>query len=266
MRLVLGLEYDGTAYCGWQTQSNRCGVQDALERALGQIARHDVSTVCAGRTDAGVHAVRQVVHFDADVSRPISAWTRGVNASLSGSASVLWAREVGNQFHARFSATARRYKYFLLNRRQRPGLFGNHVGWFHAHLDEKIMCAAAQTLVGEHDFSTFRAAECQAKTPVRLIRELSVKRRGDLICFDFTANAFLQHMVRNIVGSLIYVGCGRQPSGWIQEILEARQRRLAAPTIAANGLYFWSVEYPQHWGLPSTPPNSIPDGVLSTSS
>ncbi len=265
MRLALGIEYDGAAFCGWQTQPNSCGVQDALERALGEIATHDVATICAGRTDAGVHACAQVVHCDVDVSRPLSAWTRGVNASLSSSASVLWAREVDSQFHARFSATARRYKYFLLNRPQRPGLFGNHVGWFHAPLDETLMGAAAQTLVGEHDFTTFRAAECQAKKPVRVIRELGVTRQGDLICFDVTANAFLQHMVRNIIGSLIYVGCARQPPGWMREILEARERRLAAPTIAANGLYLWSVEYAQHWGLPSAPPDLLPDAVLAVS-
>ena len=265
MRLALGLEYDGAAFCGWQTQPSRCGVQDALERALGEIATHDVTAVCAGRTDAGVHACSQVVHFDVDASRPLSAWTRGVNASLGGSASVLWAHRVDSQFHARFSATARRYKYFLLNRPQRPGLFGNHVGWFHAPLDVDLMSAAGRTLIGEHDFTTFRAAECQAKSAVRVIRELAVSSRGDLICFDVTANAFLQHMIRNIVGSLIYVGCGRQSPGWIQEILEARERRLAAPTIAANGLYLWSVEYAQHWGLPSTPPESVPDVLLATS-
>ena len=263
MRLALGLEYDGAAFCGWQTQPSRCGVQDALERALGEIAGHEVPTVCAGRTDAGVHACSQVVHFDAEVSRPLSAWTRGVNASLSGSASVLWACEVDSQFHARFSATARRYKYFLLNRSQRPGLFGNHVGWFHAPLDEDLMSAAAQTLVGEHDFTSFRAAECQAKSPVRVMRKLNVSRQGDLICFDFTANAFLHHMVRNIVGSLIYVGCARQPPGWMLEILEARDRQLAAPTIAANGLYLWSVEYAQHWGLPDAAPNLLPEAVLA---
>lgn len=263
MRIALGLEYDGAAFCGWQTQRSGCGVQDALETALSEIAAQHVTTVCAGRTDAGVHACCQVTHFDADAVRPLSAWTRGVNAALNCSASVLWAREVDGEFHARFSATARRYKYFLLNRPHRPGLFGNRVGWFHAALDAGAMQAAAQSLVGQHDFSAFRAAECQAKNPVRVIRDLTVSRQGDLICFDVTANAFLQHMVRNIVGSLVYVGCGRQPPTWINEILEARDRSRAAPTMSPNGLYLFSVEYAQHWGLPGMSSQALPDVMLT---
>nr|NIO41304.1 tRNA pseudouridine(38-40) synthase TruA [Burkholderiales bacterium] len=206
-----------------------------------------------------------VVHCEVDVQRPLSAWTRGVNASLDPGISVIWACEVDKTFHARFSATARRYKYFLLNRPQRPGLFTNHVGWFHSPLDENLMHAAAQSLVGEHDFSAFRAAECQARHPLRVIREVSVSRRGDLLCFDVTANAFLHHMVRNIVGSLIYVGCGRQSQKWIRGILEGRDRRLAAPTMAANGLYLWSVDYGMQWGLPLVSPTTMPDAVLAAS-
>jgi len=263
MRIALGLEYDGVGFCGWQTQPSGCGVQDVLEVALSEIAEQSVKTICAGRTDAGVHACCQVAHFDVDAVRPMSAWTRGVNALLTSSASVLWAQQVDPEFHARFSATARRYKYFLLNRAHRPGLFGNHLGWFHETLVESTMQAAAQALVGEHDFSTFRAAECQAKSPVRTVHALNVSRFGDLVCFDITANAFLQHMIRNIVGSLIYVGCGRQPPSWIGEILEARDRSLAAPTSSANGLYLYSVEYAKHWGLPSRLSDSLPEGVLA---
>ncbi|MGD2138886.1 MAG: tRNA pseudouridine(38-40) synthase TruA [Burkholderiales bacterium] len=263
MRIALGLEYDGTGFCGWQTQPDGCGVQDILEEALGEIAGHSVKTVCAGRTDAGVHACCQVAHFDVDSQRPLSAWTRGVNGLITSSASVLWAQEVDPQFHARFSATARRYRYFLLNRPNRPGLFGNHLGWFHAPLDESIMHSAAQTLVGEHDFSAFRAAECQAKSPVRVVHELSVSRLGDLICFNIRANAFLHHMVRNIVGSLVYVGYGRQSAKWLNEILEARDRTRAAPTFAANGLYLHSVEYDRQWGLPQISSDSLPVGVLA---
>jgi tRNA pseudouridine38-40 synthase len=263
MRVALGLEYDGAAFCGWQTQSGGCGVQDALEAALSEIAAERVATVCAGRTDAGVHAVCQVAHFDSQAVRPLSAWTRGVNAVLHGSAGVRWAQPVDDEFHARFSAQSRRYKYFLVNRPQRPGLFGKHIGWFHAPLDEHAMRAAAQALVGEHDFSAFRAAECQAKNPVRVIRQLTVSRRADLICFDITANAFLQHMVRNIVGALIYVGCGRHQPAWIPEILEARDRTHAAPTFPANGLYLHSVEYAEQWGLPGSSSSSIPNVVLA---
>ncbi len=263
MRIALGLEYDGVGFCGWQTQPSGCGVQDVLEHALSEIAGQRIRTVCAGRTDAGVHACCQVVHFDVEAVRPLSAWTRGVNALLSSSASVLWAQDVDPEFHARFSATARRYKYFLLNRAHRPGLFGNHLGWFHEKLDENSMQAAAQALIGEHDFSTFRGAECQAKSPVRTVRELNVSRFGDVLCFDIRANAFLHHMVRNIVGSLVYVGCGRQPPAWIGEILEARDRAVAAPTISANGLYLCSVEYEKRWALPSSSSDALPKGVLA---
>ena len=262
MRVALGLEYDGTAFCGWQTQPGGCGVQDAVETAVSAIASQPVNTVCAGRTDSGVHALCQVVHFDSPTQRPLNAWVRGVNSELCHGVSVLWAREVGGEFHARYSATARRYKYVLLNRPQRPALFSSHVGWFHARLDEGLMQSAAVYLVGEHDFSAFRAAECQAKNPVRVIREISIIRSGNIIVFDITANAFLHHMVRNIVGSLIYVGCRRQQPGWIHEILQGRDRTHAAPTFSANGLYLCRVEYPQQWNLPGRTEDSF-DRLLS---
>jgi tRNA pseudouridine38-40 synthase len=253
LRIALGLEYDGAAFCGWQTQPDSCAVQDALERALSEVAGKSIETVCAGRTDAGVHALAQVVHFDVDVERPPTAWIRGGNALLPDAIAVNWARAVSPDFHARFSATGRRYIYWLLNRAQRPGLLRGRVGWFHRNLDERAMQQAAQCLIGSHDFSAFRAAECQAKTPVKKLRRLEICRRGDLIRFEFAADAFLQHMVRNIVGSLVYVGGGRHPAAWIGEVLESRDRNRAAPTFAASGLYLAAVEYDASWALPSHP-------------
>jgi tRNA pseudouridine38-40 synthase len=263
MRLALGLEYDGAIFCGWQTQLAGCGVQDALETALAGIASQSINTICAGRTDAGVHALCQTVHFDSEASRPLSAWTRGVNTALRSGVSVLWAREVSGEFHARYSAIARHYKYFLLNRIQAPGIFSGHVGWFDAPLDTGAMQEAGQALKGEHDFSAFRSAECQAKNPIRTIHELSVSRQGDIICFEITANAFLQHMVRNIIGSLVHVGCGRQRPGWIAELLETRDRARAAPTFAANGLYLSAVDYADHWQLPRIMASALPQTVFA---
>lgn len=250
MRVALGIEYDGAAFCGWQTQPDGCGVQDALESALSEVAAHETKTICAGRTDASVHATCQVVHFDTEAQRPLSAWVRGVNAVLPGAVAVRWAHEVSGEFHARFSAISRRYRYFLLNRSQRPGLLGQYVGWFHARLDAERMQSAARALVGEHDFSAFRAADCQAKNPVRTVHDLRVCRHGDLVCVDITANAYLQHMVRNIVGALVYVGCGRQQPEWIGQVLTQRDRSRAAPTFSPNGLYLTAVGYAAHWGLP----------------
>lgn len=265
MRVALGIEYDGAAFCGWQTQPGGCGVQDAIEAALSEIAAHETRTVCAGRTDASVHAVCQVVHFDTEAQRPLSAWVRGVNALLPDAVAVRWAHEVNDEFHARFSAISRRYQYFILNRPQRPGLFGQYVGWFHAHLDAEKMQCGARALVGEHDFSAFRAADCQAKNPVRTLSDLRVHRLGDLVCVDVSANAYLQHMVRNIVGALVYVGCGRQPPEWISNLLTQRDRSLAAPTFSPNGLYLNSVAYAAHWGLPDTPAD-MPAPILRVAS
>lgn len=250
MRLALGLEYDGGAFCGWQTQPGGCGVQDVLETALAGISGGTIQTVCAGRTDAGVHALAQVVHFDTAVARPLSAWTRGVNALLPEDVAILWARETTTDFHARFSATGRRYVYLLLNRAQRPGLLRGRVGWHHRKLDVQAMQDAASCLLGEHDFSAFRAAECQAKSPVKIMREVRISARGDLIRFEFRASAFLQHMVRNIVGSLVYVGSGRQPREWMRTLLDGRDRSAAAPTFAAEGLYLAAVEYDPVWAMP----------------
>ncbi|MBI1395363.1 MAG: tRNA pseudouridine(38-40) synthase TruA [Betaproteobacteria bacterium] len=254
MRIALGLEYDGRTFCGWQSQPSGCGVQDALEHAIARIAGHPVRVGCAGRTDSGVHAHWQVAHFDTDALRPETAWTRGVNAGLPNGTSVLWARSVTQEFHARFSATGRRYRYALLCRAARPGLLHGRVGWWPGALDIGAMAEAARVLVGEHDFSAFRAAECQAKSPVRRLHRLDVRSEGDLIVWELGANGFLHHMVRNIVGSLVYVGAGRQPVGWVASLLAGRDRRRAAPTFAPEGLYLSGVDYDPCHGLPVPPP------------
>jgi len=251
MRIALGIEYDGTGFLGWQTQSGGGAVQDALEAAVSGIAATQVRTVCAGRTDRGVHACAQVVHFDAPVARPQSAWVRGVNAMLPASIAVLWSAPVPDDFHARYSALARTYRYVLLNRATRPALAASRAGWFHDPLDVEAMRAAARHLEGEHDFTSFRSSECQAKSPVRTIERFAVDRRGERIDFIVTANAFLHHMVRNLVGAMVYVGAGRQAPGWMKEVLDARNRALASPTFAPQGLYLEAVRYGTQWGLPA---------------
>ena len=250
MRIALGVEYHGAAFCGWQTQPSGCGVQDALERALSEIAAEKISTICAGRTDAGVHALEQVVHFNCAASRPETAWVRGTNALLPSAAVVTWMHEVPADFNARYAALERRYRYVLLNHPVRPALNQSRVGWFHAELDITSMRAAAALLTGEHDFSAFRSAECQAKSPVRDLRRIEITRSGDYIVFELTANAFLHHMVRNIVGSLAYVGKGKYAPEWIAQVLVSRDRALAAPTFDAAGLYLVHVSYDAKWGLP----------------
>jgi tRNA pseudouridine38-40 synthase len=250
VRIALGVEYDGSRFCGWQTQPQGCAVQDALERALGEVAGAPVATICAGRTDAGVHALGQVVHFDTGAERPDSAWVRGVNTLLPPACAVNWSRQVADDFNARYSATARDYRYLLLNHVVRPAADQTRVGWFHLSLDLENMRAAARLLVGKHDFSAFRSAECQAKSPVRTLTRLDVSRRADYIVFDFSANAFLHHMVRNIVGSLVYVGKGKYPPEWLGEVLAGRDRSRAAPTFEAAGLYLSRVHYDARWGLP----------------
>ena len=250
MRIALGLEYDGAAFAGWQTQPQGNTVQDALEDALAAIAAAPVRVVCAGRTDAGVHAAAQVVHFDAPAARPQNAWVRGVNAHLPDSIAVRWSREVPEDFHARYSARSRSYRYVLYNHAVRPALLAGKVGWFHLPLDTAAMQAAAAHLPGERDFTAFRAAECQARSPLKTLHEARVRRKGDCIVFDFRANAFLQHMVRNMVGALVYVGKGAHPPEWIAELIERRDRSLAAPTFPPQGLYLSGVEYEARWQLP----------------
>jgi tRNA pseudouridine38-40 synthase len=254
-RWVCGLSYDGTGFCGWQTQApgGKPALQDVVEAALGRIAGHPIRTRCAGRTDAGVHALQQVVQFDTVADRPASAWIRGVNAWLPPTVAVRWAVTVDTGFDARFGATARTYWYVLLDTPVRAPLWRDRAGWTHRSLDPNRMREAAACLVGEHDFSAFRASECQAASPVRTIESIGIVREGPFLLLDITANAFLHHMVRNLVGTLVYVGDGRRPVGWPAQVLASRQRSVAAPTFAACGLYLASVRYDSKWQLPLRP-------------
>lgn len=249
-RIALGIEYDGAAFHGWQSQPHGKTVQDALERALAEVAGARVRLACAGRTDAGVHALAQVAHFDSAVARPDQAWVRGTNAHLPKAIAVRWAQPVNNEFHARFAARSRSYRYLLYNHAQRPAFNAGRVGWYHRPLDAEAMRQAARLLLGEQDFSAFRAAECQARSPVKTLHQAEVARQGDMIVFDFCASAFLQHMARNIVGALVAVGAGKQAPEWIAELLQQRNRTLAAPTFSPAGLYFCGVDYAPHWQLP----------------
>jgi len=254
MRIALGLEYDGSRFLGWQTQAGGGTVQDALQSALASIAGTPVSVVAAGRTDRGVHATRQVVHFDAPVERPLTAWVKGVNAFLPSAIAIQWAIPVTPAFHARFSATERGYRYVLVNRAVRPALLSRYAGWQHGALDLAAMREAATVFRGQHDFSAFRSAECQARSPVRTLHVLEIEAHGTRrIEFLFRANAFLHHMVRNIVGTLIYVGKGRLQVAAVGEILASRDRARAAPTFQPEGLYLVDVVYPPEFGIPARP-------------
>lgn len=250
-RHALTVAYDGSAFSGWQTQPGGATAQDTLERALSTIAGEPVSAVCAGRTDAGVHALRQVVHFDTDVARPLSAWVRGVNAHLPTSIAVRSSTAVPDSFHARYGAARRRYRYLLYRSAVRHPLLARRAGWTFRHVDVERMRAAARCLLGEHDFSAFRSAECQAASPVRRVEELSLHECGPFVVFTFVANAFLHHMIRNIVGSLLAVGEGRREARWIGELLAARDRTAAAATFAPDGLYLDGAQYDDRFGVPS---------------
>ena len=251
MRLALGISYHGQAYQGWQSQLSGRTVQDRLESALSELALHPVPTVCAGRTDAGVHGLMQVVHFDTPLRRAESSWTRGTNRFLPADISVQWARAVPDQFHARSSATARRYVYVLLESPVRPSIDAGRVGWAFRPLDALAMRQAAALLTGEHDFTSFRASACQARSPVKTLSRLEISRRGAYWRFEFEANAFLHHMIRNIMGCLVFVGQGRHPPSWISQVLAARDRDAAAPTFAPDGLYFLGPVYDAAWNLPT---------------
>lgn len=253
MRVVLGLSYDGSAYCGWQSQPSACGVQDQLELAIGHIAQHAVRVHVAGRTDAGVHAHAQVIHFDSETLRPMTAWVRGVNAHLPTNIRVIWSKAVDDDFHARFSAHARSYQYVLYNAPIASALMATKTGWFHLPLSIEKMQAASQHLVGEHDFSAFRAAECQAKSPIKTMYEVSVRKHGLNVIFEFSANAFVQHQVRNMVGALVYIGKGAHPPEFIQMLLAKKDRKLSPPTFSPQGLYLTHVTYDEKWELPSPP-------------
>ncbi len=250
MRIALGVEYDGHPFCGWQSQAEGRTVQDTLQYALSQIAGEQISVIAAGRTDTGVHALEQVVHFDTQADRPLSAWVRGVNALLPESIAVLWAHPVPDEFHARFSAHGRSYRYLLINRATRSAIHAGNAGWYHAPLDVAAMQVAAQCLLGEHDFSAFRAAQCQAKSPVKHLHQLDIRRQGEMLIFDVSADAFLHHMVRNMVGCLVYVGKGKYPPIWLAEVLAGRERSFAAPTFMPDGLYLRRIKYEAKWGLP----------------
>lgn len=252
-RLALGVEYDGSAYRGWQAQAHAPSVQAELEAALHAIAGHPVRVTAAGRTDAGVHACAQVVHFDTPADRPDRAWVRGVNSHLPADIGVRWVARPGEDFDARRSGVARRYRYLLQASALAPVLSRARVGWTWKSLDVERMRVAAECLVGEHDFSSFRAAGCQAKHPVRRVTELTLRQQHDTIALDIEANAFLHHMVRNIVGSLMAVGAGDQSPAWLADVLAARDRRLAGVTAPAAGLYLLGVRYPDRFGLPGPP-------------
>ena len=252
MRIAVGLEYGGSTFTGWQSQRDGRGVQDALERALATITDSPVRIIAAGRTDAGVHATMQVAHFDVTVSRRDTAWVRGVNGQLPADIAVLWARPVADDFHSRNAATARYYTYLLANRPARPALLAGRIGWYHQPLDVAAMADAAKSLVGTHDYSAFRAALCQAKSPIKTLTEITITATTGHVRFDFRADAYLHHMIRNIVGSLVYVGAGKHPASWIGELLEARDRAGAAPTFAPDGLYFTGADYNPRWNLPPT--------------
>lgn len=254
MRLALAISYNGRAYQGWQSQLSGQTVQDQLELALGKFAAQRVSTLCAGRTDAGVHGLMQVVHFDTRLERSVSSWVRGTNALLPRDIAVQWAQAVPNEFHCRASALSRRYAYILLLSPVRPSVDAGRVGWVFRPLDMDAMQQAATHLLGEHDFTSFRASACQALSPVKILQRIDISKRGAYWRFEFEANAFLHHMIRNLMGCLIAVGQGKHPPDWVKNVLLERNRDAAAPTFSPNGLYFLGPRYAPHWGLPDRTP------------
>lgn len=262
-RWAVCVAYDGTAFSGWQRQPQVASVQAEVEAALGAVAGHVVEVACAGRTDAGVHALGQVVSFDSPAPRSPRAWVLGGNTHLAPSVSLAWAQAVPEHFHARFSARARRYRYVIWNDEARCALATPRAAWIPWRLDARVMHQAAQTLLGEQDFSAFRAAQCQSRTPMRCVFDIRVWRHGSFVVTDICANAFLYHMVRNIVGSLIEVGQGRRPVAWIAELMRGRDRRLAAATAPAGGLVFLGPEYAPHFALPPLPQPWFPATVAA---
>lgn len=251
MRIALGIEYNGSNYCGWQYQDHCRSVQAVVEAALAKVAAEPIRIACAGRTDAGVHALEQVVHFDTQAQRIPRGWVFGANANLPDDIAVLWATTVPDSFHARYSAQRRAYRYVILNRPVRPGLHTQRVCWEYRPLQVERMQHAAQFLLGEHDFSSYRAQACQAKSPVRTVHQLSMQRQGDFVILDIAANGFLHHMVRNIAGVLMTIGAGEQEPDWAQHILQQRDRSQGGITASPHGLYFVSASYPQEFALPA---------------
>ena len=258
MRIALGIEYDGQEFCGWQSQKGDLPtVQAVLEAGLSTVANSSVKVICAGRTDTGVHACGQVVHFDTEVDRDERAWILGANANISKAISVVWAKPVSEKFHARFSAVRRRYRYVIANRLVRPTFAAGRVSWEYRPLDEQRMQQATNHLLGEHDFNSYRTAACQAHSPVRTIHRLEVTRKEDLVIIDIEANAFLHHMVRNIAGVLMAIGAGEQAVDWSRDVLGARDRTMGGVTAPPHGLYFMGVEYPPEFGIPQLPPTQL---------
>jgi len=251
MRIALGVEYDGTHFCGWQVQEDVRSVQACIEQALAKVADHPVRVICAGRTDTGVHALGQVIHFDSEAIRSERSWVFGANTRLAKDCSVVWARVVSDDFHARYSAVSRYYRYVIFNRTVRSGVFADRVSWCYRPLDEGRMSEAAHYLIGEHNFSSYRAVACQAKQPVRTVHRLDVVRHGEMIVIDIVANAFLHHMVRNIAGVLMTIGSGEREPVWAKEVLEARDRTLGGVTAPPQGLTLMAVEYPETFALPA---------------
>lgn len=261
-RVALAVEYNGGLFHGFQKQKSAANtVQAALEKALSSVANETVTVVCAGRTDAGVHATNQVLHFDTLAQRPLTAWIHGVNSQLPDGVRVLWAQNTSPDFHARFSANARTYRYLLFPSEVRPAILFQQLSWTQWRPDVKVMHEAAQLLVGEHDFSSFRAAQCQATSPVRTIHALSIRQQGALIIFEISANAFLYHMVRNIVGALVEIGRGARDATWLQELIEIRNRSLAPAMASATGLYLVQVDYPGKFALPLRPKGPLFSGL-----
>jgi tRNA pseudouridine38-40 synthase len=254
VRIALGISYSGSSYEGWQSQLSRNTVQDKLELALSRFAVQQIRVMCAGRTDAGVHALMQVAHFDTLVHREAASWVRGTNAFLPDDIAVQWARHVPDTFHSRGSAIARRYAYVVLESPVRPSVEAKRVGWVYRPLDGAAMREAIAHLMGEHDFSSFRAAQCQAKSPVKTNSRIEISQRTGYWRFEFEANAFLHHMIRNIMGCLLAIGQGRYPPDWLAEVVAARNRKVAAPTFSPDGLYFLGPVYEDHHGLPGRTP------------
>lgn len=250
-RFAACVEYNGTAYYGWQRLSHGPSVQQEVERAISAVADQPVAVQCAGRTDSGVHATGQIIHFETPAERPLRGWLRGTNIKLPDGIALRWIQPVADDFHARFSAQSRRYRYIIQNRDARPALLNGRVAWNYHPLNTEVMHQAAQSLLGENDFSSFRAAGCQSNHAMREVQVISVSRNADFVYIDIQANAFLHHMVRNIVGSLLLVGKGDRPVEWLAELLAARDRRLAGMTAAAAGLYFVHVNYPPEFNLPT---------------
>ena len=252
-RIALGVEYDGSHFCGWQIQSHGTRtVQDEIQKALSTVADHPVQVVCAGRTDTGVHATGQVVHFDTHAQRKLKAWVMGVNTHLPDDVCVHWAKQVDTRFSARFSATMRRYRYVIQQRAARPALYSHRVTWVYNDLNIEAMYAAAQALLGENDFSSFRSSACQSEHAMRFVESISVASESGFVYIDIRANAFLHHMVRNIVGSLLKVGTGERSVAWMAELLALKDRTQAGPTASAEGLYLVAVQYPDEYELPAS--------------